>query len=310
MLRFCLKPGDYIDINGHGIGIGAGEYREERSTGSVGAWIEAKVGDEVHFTTTVRLDQQGWTRPDDPNIPRNFVMSTSLSGSRRNHRCQPQRPIRKQLITRVTNEIFGEDPTDPEVNDFLNDASPDALLNLTVRLQKREHIPLFRETLATGETIFKVLPVDPAAATKPRRAIAPGRYILGDSVQLAVQQVSSVERFVCGRLIPTQRFCSFRRIPKSLRRTARYQIRLPDGLANYAILWTRDSGQLFVVEPGSVRTIDSTNPAGVTELQMKLKLAPEFQTLLPEALLPEQNSQYAVNPHWRRTLETCVDVCS
>jgi hypothetical protein len=285
MATFRLNPGDYVEINGHGIGIGAGEYREERSTGSVGAWIEAKVDDKVHFTTTVRFDQQGWTRPDDPqdpeelrkiNIAERVALESPLPGSAAD---------RKQLITRVTNEIFGEDPTDAEVNDFLNDASPEALTNLTVQLQKREYLPLFQGTLATGETIFNVLPVDPDAATKPRRAIAPGRYVLGDSVQLAVQQVTSVERFGAPQVRTNNAKILFLSPdPKVESPHAPYEIRLPDGLANYAILWTRDSGQLFVVEPGSVRMIDFTNAADVKESQSKLDLAPEYRALIPESL--------------------------
>jgi hypothetical protein len=287
MSTFRLKPGDYVEINGHGIAIGAGEYREERSTGSVGAWIEVKVDEEVHFTTTVRFDQQGWTRPDDPKDPEELRKISIAERVALESPLPSSAADRKQLIARVTNEVFGDDPTDAEINDFLNDTSPDALLNLTVRLQRREYISLFRGTLATGETIFKVLPVDPDAATKPRRAIAPGRYVLGDSVQLAVQQVTSVERFGAPEVRTNNAKILFLSPdPKVESPHAPYDIRLPDGLANYALLWTRNSGQLFVVEPGSVRTIDFTNPAGVTELQMKLKLAPEFQTLVPVALLP------------------------
>jgi len=239
----------------------------------------------VHFTTTVRLDQQGWTRPDAPkdpeelrnvNIAERVALESPLPSSAAD---------RKQLITRLTNEIFGEDPTDAEVNDFLNDASPEALTNLTVQLQKREYLPLFRGTLATGETIFNVLPVDPDAATRPRRAIAPGRYILGDSVQLAVQQVTSVERFGAPQVRTNSAKILFHSPdPKVESPHVPYEIRLPDGLANYAILWTRNSGQLFVVEPGSVRTIDFTNPDGVKESQSKLNLAPEHRSLIPESL--------------------------
>ncbi len=287
MATFRLEPGHYVEIQGHGIGIGAGEYREELSTGSVGAWIEAKVGDEVHFTTTVRLDQQGWTRPDDPkdpaelrkiNIAERVAMEAPLPSSVAD---------RKQMIIRITNEMFGEDPTDAEVNDFLNDASPEALTNLTVQLQKREYLPLFRGTLTTGETIFNVLPVDPDAATKPRRAIGPGRYVLSDSVHLAVQQVTSVERFGSPEVRTNNAKILFLSPdPKVASPHAPYEIRLPDGLANYAILWARNSGQLFVVEPGSVRTIDFTNPADVKVTQSKQNLAPEFRTLVPEELLP------------------------
>lgn len=285
MATFRLKPGDYIVIQGHGIGVGAGEYREERSTGSVGAWIETKVGDEVHFTTIVRFDLKGWTRPDAPqdpvalrkvNIAERVALESPLPTSAAD---------RKQLITRVSNEIFGEDPTDAEVNDFLNDASSEALTNLTVQLQKREYLPLFQGTLATGETIFKVLPVDPDAAKRPRRAITPGRYVLGDSVQLAVQQVTSVERFGAPEVRTNNaRILFLSPDPKVASPHPPYEIRLPDGLANYAILWTRNSGQLFVIEPGSLRTIDFTNPAGVTESRSQLNLAPELRAMIPESL--------------------------
>ncbi len=33
-------------------------------------------------------------------------------------------------------------------------------------------------------------------------------------------------------------------------------MKVPDGTANYAIPWTRDSGQWIVVEPASVRTVN------------------------------------------------------
>ncbi|MFO0978780.1 MAG: M56 family metallopeptidase [Planctomycetaceae bacterium] len=285
MATYRLEPGHYVEIQGHGIGIGAGEYREERSTGAVGAWIEAKVDDEVHFTTTVRFDQQGWTRPDDPtepaelrkiNIAERVALEAPLPASVTD---------RKQMIIRITNEIFGENPTDAEVTDFLNDESPDALKNLTIRLQEREHLPLFRGTLATGETIFRVLPVDPEAATRPRRAIGPGRYVLSDSVHLAVQQVTSVERFGAPEVrTNTAKILFLSPDPKVASPHKPYEIQLPDGLANYAILWARNSGQLFVVEPGSVRTIDFTNPADVKESRSKLNLAPEYRALIPESL--------------------------
>ncbi|MFO1001610.1 MAG: M56 family metallopeptidase [Planctomycetaceae bacterium] len=285
MATFRLEPGNYVEMQGHGIGIGAGEYREERSTGAVGASIEATVGTEVHFTTTVRFDQHGWTRPDDPkdpvelrkvNVAERVALESPLPSSAAD---------RTQLITRVTNEIFGEDPTDAEVNDFLNDTSPEALTNLTVQLQKREYLPLFRGTLATGETIFKVLPVDPTAATKPRRAIGPGRYVLSDSVHLAVQQVTSVERFGAPEVrTNSAKILFLSPDPKVASPHPPYEIRLPDGLANYAILWTRNSGQLFVVEPGSVRTIDFANPADVKKSQSKLNVAPEYRALIPESL--------------------------
>lgn len=137
--------------------------------------------------------------------------------------------------------------------------------------------------MATGETIFKVLPVDPDAATKPRHAIGPGRYVLGDSVHLAVPQVTSVERFGAPEVrTKSAKILFLSPAPKVPSPHEPYEIHLPDGLANYAILWARNSGQLFVVEPGSVRTIDFTNPADVKETRSKRDLAPEYRMLIPE----------------------------
>ena len=284
-----LAPGDHVEFNGHGIGIGPGTYAEELSTGSVGAWIEAKAGDEVRFVTTVNIRSEGWTRPDDPKDP-DALRQASIA-----ERIAMESPLpvseadRKLLLTHVIADIFGETPTDGEITAFSSDHSPDALLNLTVHLQQRVHSPLFVGSMQTGEVTFRVLPVDPAAATKPRRAISPGRYVLSDSVQLAVQQITTSERFG-GSEIRTNnaKIIFLSPDPKVESPHPPFEIKLPDGNANYAILWTRNSGELLVVEFGGVRTINYSDPTNITESQAKENLSPEWKQLLPVGLKPDE----------------------
>ena len=70
MAIYRLLPGEYCEVGGHGIAIGAGKYEEEHSTGSVGAVIEAKIGDEVSLSHTVDAAMSiQITRPDDPKAP-------------------------------------------------------------------------------------------------------------------------------------------------------------------------------------------------------------------------------------------------
>jgi hypothetical protein len=57
------------------------------------------------------------------------------------------------------------------------------------------------------------------------------------------------------------------------------EIKLPDGLNNYAMIWIRNSGVLKIVEQGSIRTIDFSNPGSVTESTANENLSPEFRAL-------------------------------
>jgi len=277
---------EYIEVKGHGIGIGPGPYEEEISTGSVGAWVEAKAGDNVRFATTVNIRSEAWMRPNDPKDPEELRKASIAERIAMESPLPASEADRKLLIEHVTNDIFGETPTDEEVSVFINDHSPDALLNLAVRLQQRLYLPLFVGSLQTGEVEFRVLAIDPTAATKPRRAIAPGRYVLGESVQLAVQQVTSVERFGAPEIRTNNAKIIFLSPdPKVESPHPPFEIKLPDGNANYAILWTRNTGMLYVVEFGRVRTIDYSDPANVTESQAKVNLAPEYKPLVPPQLL-------------------------
>lgn len=275
MAAYRLEPGDYVEVRGHGIGIGTGEYKEERSTGSVGAWIEAKEGDDVRFSSIVDLSREGWTRLDDPKDPvelRKVVVA---------NRVEQEAPLpaspadREQLLRRVTQDLFGEPPQQGELHDFLIDNSPDALARLIERLQNKARIEPFVGQLPTGEIRFRVIAADPNAAKAPRAATSPDRYVLGDTAHLLVRQVTDADL-----RSNSARIAFLSPDPKVASPHEPFEISLPDGLESYSFVWERGTGNLWLVTKGVVRNYDFTNPSQVQET----RFAPGSMVNIPEHL--------------------------
>lgn len=192
MATFRLAPGEYCEVTGHGLAIGAGEYKDEFGTGSVGAIIEAKEGDTVTLSHTVDASYGGWTRPDDPKDPAELRKKQIAERIAREAPLPYAAADRELLLRRVALDLTGVAPTPEEIAAFTADKSPDALANLTTRLQNQPAVKPWSGQLPTSETKFRVLPADPDAAKKPRTANAPGRYVLDDNVHLLVRQVTEV----------------------------------------------------------------------------------------------------------------------
>lgn len=285
MATFRLAPGEYCEVSGHGIAIGAGEYKDERSTRAVGSIIEAKEGDGVTLSHTVDAAQGGWTKPGDPKDP--VELRKQIIAARVNHEAPMPRSAadREQLIRRVTLDLTGVAPTPEEIAAFTADAMPDALPKLIARLQATAAEVPWSGKLPTGETKFRVMAADPNAAKAPRAAAEPGRYVLGDGVHLQVRQVTEN-----GKRTNSAGILFFGPDPKQASPHPSYQITLPDGLNSYCFIWERGSGELLLVERGSVRTINFANPAKVTEDRAKMNLAPKYRELLPPGLLQEKNA--------------------
>jgi hypothetical protein len=178
-------------VSGHGVAIGEGEYKDEHSTGAVGAIIEAKEGETVTFSHSVAAGSGGSTRPDDlwlASIARRVGNEAPMPASTAD---------REQLIRRVTLDILGVVPTAEEIAAFAADGSADALEKLVKRLQAGGVVALpWIGRLPTGETKFRVVAADPDAAKRPRLASSPGRFVLGDSVHLQVSQLTEGDRRV------------------------------------------------------------------------------------------------------------------
>ncbi len=247
MVTFRLAPGEYCEVSGRGIAIGAGKYVEEFSIGSVGAIIEAKEGDEVRFASTVDVSHGGWTRPDDPKDP--VELWKKIIGDR----VESEAPLpstaadREQLIRRVTLDIFGEPATAEEIETFIADTEPNALAKLTSRLQAKPRIEPFAGNLPTGETTFRVIAADPNATSEPRTGNAPGRYVLSENVHLLVSRITTSAKHTNKATIA---FLSPDPTVASPHKP--HEIALPDDLDSYAFAWERDSGELWLLKENAV----------------------------------------------------------
>lgn len=168
MATFRLAPGEYCEVTGHGLAIGAGEYKAEFGTGSVGAIIKAKEGDTVTLSHTVDVAYGGWTRPGDPKDPAELRKKQIAERVGREAPLPVAAADRELLIRRVTLDLTGVAPTPEEIAAFTADKSPDALANLTALLQNQPAVRQWSGKLPTGETKFRVLPADPDATDKPK----------------------------------------------------------------------------------------------------------------------------------------------
>ena len=284
METYRLEPGEYVSVLGHGIGIGEGQYVEERSTGSIGAWIEAKKGDEVSFSSLVDASREGWTGPDDPKDPVELWKTVVRQRVEREAPLPSSSADRELVIRRVTLDLFGESPTAEEIATFIADNAQDAFAKLTARLQMKQRIETFVGQLPTGESKFRVIAADPNAAKAPRTTTSPGRYVLGDGVHLQVRQVNDNGKRTNSATILFLSSDPSDPKPYEIAPPKPYEIAFYTPDAPYAFVWQRGANTLWVTEisegspirpwllgsperPGpqkvTVRAFDFSNPANV-----------------------------------------------
>jgi hypothetical protein len=167
---------------------------------------------------------------------------------------------RKLLLYRVAMELFGT-PVSEEINAaFVADREPNALDSLAKRLARRPGITPYSGSLQSGPTIFRVLPADPDATTKPRIASNPGWYTLGENIRLDVSR-----RPVGERLTNKASILFFSPDPKADAPGKPVVIKLPDGYNTWAAAWVRGGKVLWVKQKSGIRSYDFTNPAQVKE---------------------------------------------
>ena len=259
-----LAPGEFIEVIGAGIGVGANKDQEDWRETRVGSWIEAKAGDEVTFQPdAINCDGRDAPLPEtDGAQPAQMNWWLSFISNRLNLDAPlpADAAERGRLLDRATRELFGNAPTDEEHAAFRNDATPEALDALANRLAERSGFESFSGSLTSSSTRFKVLPVDPDAAKKPRTARNPGQYKLGGNATFVVTRRGIGERTVNeARLTfaPADATAPAPREP--------HEIKLPDGYDTWAAAWVRSGTVLWVQQKGTVSSYDFSNAVHVKE---------------------------------------------
>ena len=62
LVPFRLEPGEFVEVIAAGIGVGANKNDEDWQGTRVGAWVEAKEGDEVTFMPD-SVPASDWNEP-------------------------------------------------------------------------------------------------------------------------------------------------------------------------------------------------------------------------------------------------------
>jgi hypothetical protein len=259
-----LAPGEYAEVEAHGIAVGPHKPDEENWAGlRVGAWIEAKEGDEVTFQpATVMASDDRRTAPADRKTPMRMWLAIVRDRVDREGPMPAAAADREQLIRRVTFDLIGVPPTQEEIAAFTADNSSNALTALANRLVPR--IAPFAGDLPAGEIKFRVTAADPDAAKRPRVATGPGRYVIGDNVRLVIEQKLDGDR-----RLNEANIVFFSPDPKAEPPGKPHEIELPEGHLTWAAAWERGSTVLWVMQKGTIRSYDFTDPARVTETTLE-----------------------------------------
>lgn len=275
MMTYRLAPGEYCETPAPGIGVGARTDDEDWANVRAGAWIEAKQGDEVRFSPAaveVRFlaSAVGVRMMDGRPLTVEAKDAADLWETIIAERVGRELPLpaaaaeRVPIIRRVTLDLFGEAPTPQEIAAFIADDAPTAQAALQKRLLQRPGIAPFTGTLPPGEIQFRVLAADPDAAKRPRFATGPGYYNLGDNQRLQVERTPNGNRRTNKATI-----LFFSSDPKTDPPGKPYEIALPDGRLEWAAVWERGAGELWVMQKGLVRKYDFINPAQVQETRFE-----------------------------------------
>jgi RNA polymerase sigma factor (sigma-70 family) len=272
LTAFRLAPGEFVEVVGAGIGVGANKDDEDWRNTRVGSWIDAKAGDEVTFTPdAVPLNDWNEAVPQggQPGWWPDFIAKRLA----RDLPLPADADERTRILNRAVRELFGTAPTAEETAAFVADRDPGALDALAKRLAQRAGFTPSSGPLTSGATKFRVLPVDPDAAKKPRTASNPGEYTLTINTVLKVTRRLVGERIVNEASILVSS-------PDPTQPPAKHEIRLPDDHNTWVAAWVRGTTVLWVRQKGSICSYDFTDPAQVKETTFK-----ESSNFVPRPIL-------------------------
>jgi beta-lactamase regulating signal transducer with metallopeptidase domain len=170
-----LAPGEFVELNATGIGVGANKNADDWQDTGVGSWVEAKAGDRVTVITAPVPLYDSNENPQTGGESRWWLDLIAMRLSRRLP-LPADAAERERLLYRIAIELFRTPVGEDETAAFVADREPTALDALAQRLANRAEATPFTGSLQSAPTTFRVLAADPGAAKKPRTARSPGRY--------------------------------------------------------------------------------------------------------------------------------------
>ncbi len=264
-----LTPGEFIEINTPGVGLGPRAGMEPWAGPRVGSNVLAKPGDELTLThSPVPLDGSDVGRSeDDPQV---FGPGWWLAHIKA--RLGRELPLpadaaeRTRLLDRALRELFATAPTAEETAAFTADQTPGAFDALVKRLATRADAVEFSGSLPTAPAKFRVLAADPAADKTPRVVLGPGEYPLpsvsarrGDATLKIVGRPVGDRRTNDAQLLFEATEFTGARPPDP------HKLEVPDGWGTWAIVCRPSDGFFYLLHKGGARKIDFTNPRKVTD---------------------------------------------
>lgn len=268
LLPFRLAPGEFVEATAPGIGVGAMGNPEDWQNLRVGAWVEARAGDEVTLMP-VPVPLGDWNeKPPGAGEP-DWWLEFIRARLARWAPLPAEAAERQHLLYRVALDLFGTPLGADETAAFLVDREPRALEALAKRLVRRPGVASCTGSLTSGPTKFRVLPPDPDAAKRPRTANNPGRYTLAGKARLVV-----VRRPISERIVNEARIEFLASDPKQAPPGPPYELKLPDGYDTWATAWVRGATVLWLEERSGIRRYDFSEPSKVKEEVVKAEHVP------------------------------------
>jgi hypothetical protein len=254
-----LGPGEFVEVNAAGVGVGANNDADDWANARVGSWLKPKEGDDVTVTSApVPLCEQN-ENPQPGGEPRWWLDFITARLARRLP-LPADGEERKRMLYRIAIELFGTPLDDEENAAFVADRGLGAIDSLARRLARRAEVTPFSGSLQSAPTTFRVLAADPDAVKKPRVAGTPGRYMLSDHVAFVVRR-----RTCDGRVANEASIEFFSAEPAQPLPGEPHKINLPDGYSTWAAAWLRGGSVLWVQEQSGIRSYDFSTPVKVKE---------------------------------------------
>jgi hypothetical protein len=262
LTSFRLEPGEYIELHGPGISVGARNKQDpdDWQTIRVGSWIEAKAGDDV-TVTTAPVALQDWNEPKLQAGQPAWWVDFIKAELNQDLPIPADDQERQRIVYRAGMELFGTPLDAQTIASFISDHQQGAVERLATRLANRAGVQAFSGNLTSAPTTLRVLPADPEAAKKPRTATNPGHYTLGDHATFIVSRHLQGDRIVNEARIEIS--TANQTIPMPLN-----PIKLPDGYGTWAAAWVRGTTVLWIMRQKEVVAYDFSQPANIKEIKI------------------------------------------